>query len=89
MSSVQEDIFDLEDDLGQVPFLPERLVFAAVLAAAVAINSSLEDSRSAQGGREGTVRSLQQSLSSVSFTGASVSNVEREGRGEGRGEGWV
>lgn len=64
-------------------------MFDAVLATTLAINSSLEGTRSMGGGRREAVRRLQEALSSVAFVGASVSGGEgwREGGGVERGEG--
>ena len=61
-------------------------MFDAVLAAALAINRSLEESRLARGSREMAVTSLRKALSGVSFVGASVRRWEGRG-GEERGEG--
>ena len=59
-------------------------MFDAVLAAALAINRSLEESRLARGSREMAVTSLRKALSGVSFVGASVRRWEGRG-GEERG----
>ena len=53
-----------------------------MLAAALSINRSLEDLRVVGGGREEAVRSLQKTLSNISFTGASVRSGGLKGRGE-------